>query len=362
MGLTLKTRVFIAALFSLGLVAAAVPTTGAEETCFTAEQRPEAGMRVYRQARPPVDDDEAGYRYWPATDVVTGQLDQIERSRAKSIGSYYFLWSNRCHRLEGIATNCPVVRKGNFLQPRFRHKGEEVRPYFTTYEAANTCTLIQAGHVLGEERNALENKAEQAGITLVNRGDDLTPHIRDSRFVDLCILPDHRLAPKAKGIALDYEVSDGRSPEMTLAFLTEFAALVRAHGKSPILYANPLDAPSQRWTNINKTNAPMLHRLFDKIVVLLWHNNKQGSIAASFASQLDVLRGVKGDQKVDPGKIIVVFELADTTIEEAKIVRRLMREAGIRDVMLWRHYADVGGSCDTSVNRKISCLVFGTCP
>lgn len=354
-------QVLVAVLLAIaGGLVAGIPALS-EVNCFGSAHVPPEGIRVYRNAPPPASDNEEGYRFWPVTDAVTMQIDQIARSRAHSVNAYAFLWANRCHRIEGMASDCSRVRKGNVLQPRYRRDGAEVRPYFSTFMRANTCTLIQTGNLLGEDRSALESKARAVGISLAGRSEDLAAHIVNDRFVDLCIIADRPLPARTRGIVLDYEVADGRSAEMTLSFLTEFASLVQAHGKEAILYNTPLDAPSQRWTSISKSNASKLHQIFDKNVIFLWHGNKQGSIEASFNAQLDVLRGEDGNQPIDMSKLILVFELANTNTADTRMVGSLMESTGIKNLMFWRHRAHVGGSCERDVNRKISCLVFRSC-
>ena len=128
-----------------------------------------------------------------------------------------------------------------------------------------------------------------------------------------------------------------------------------------MLFTNPLDAPTQRWTGVHPSIAPALLGLFDKVTIFLWHNNRQRDIAASFAAQMAVLAGPDGNSAVDPSRLLVVFELAHTTQAEARTVHDLMHRSGIAGILFWRNWAQPGGSCDSDVNRKIACLALGQC-
>jgi hypothetical protein len=176
--------------------------------------------------------------------------------------------------------------------------------------------------------------------------------------VDVCILPKERLSSDAAGIVLDYEVQDGRKPEETRHFLGQFADLVHAAGKQAILFTNPFDAPTQRYTGIDASNANAVLRKFDRVGMMLWSRNRQQNLLQSFSAQMQMLRA-GGD--VEPGRILIVFELQGTTLSDARNVHEIVKKEGFSGVMLWRNHAEVGGACDTASNRKIACLVFGSC-
>jgi hypothetical protein len=190
------------------------------------------------------------------------------------------------------------------------------------------------------------------------KGPGVLSHQRNNQLVDICLLEKEPLVPRGSGIVIDYEVQDGRTPGETLAFLEEFAALVHKAGKKAVLYTNPLDAPTQRYTGIAPATAHKIYEAFDRTGIVLWHRNRQGDMAASAQSQLAMLRA---GGKVDPKRLLPVFELRDTTIAEAESVRKLIQSEGMPGVMFWRNYAKAGGDCASDPNRKIACLVYGQC-
>ena len=339
---------------------ACAPSLG-QEACFRESDPRKLAYRLYQMAPPPASDTQPGYAHWPLTDAVSMNVRSIARSQSAKVGAYAFLWSNRCHALPGHPVVCGWNKKGNYLFPALNADGADIRPHFSTFERANTCTMAQAAHLLGAPRAEVAEMTKAARLTLVSRSADLVPMIKDRRLVDVCVLDDHVLPPSAKGIVLDYEVQDGRTPEMTLKFLLSFATLVHRHKKQAILFTNPLDAPTQKYTSINETNAPALLKAFDKVILFLWNNNKQKDIGKSFEAQLAILRGPGGKEQVTTEKLMLLFELNNTTLGEAMVVRRLAIENRINDVMLWRNLAKVGGDCSLPVNRKIACVAFGEC-
>jgi hypothetical protein len=78
-------------------------------------------------------------------------------------------------------------------------------------------------------------------------------------------------------------------------------------------------------------------------------------VEQSFRAQMAML----GNR--DPAHVIVVFELANTSLADARTARSLIISNHLGGVMFWRDFAKQGGDCNTDTNRKIACLVFGRC-
>ena len=248
---------------------------------------------------------------------------------------YFFQWANHGPRR---------MQKSNLAIGV--HPGSGTTVFFSSSEAADACTLAQTSALLGLERPG----ASLAAGNVARRAE-----VAPGDFTDVCFIPDATLPDRVAGIVLDYEVQDGRSQFRTLQFLTRFAQLVHKAGKKVILYTNPLDAPTQRLTGVTGWNAPALVEQFDLLSILLWSRNRQGNIAASFASQ----KSVFGPWR--PEKALIVFELEGTNVQDAATVAALMKASGVSTVMLWRDYARQGGDCGRPVNQKIACLAFGRC-
>lgn len=300
----------------------------AQAACFTAADTPL--VPVYQQAPPPRVDGQRSYNYYPVTVAATVQIDKLRASKSSVRGAYW-QWANHGPR------STDGGYKGNITPGA---KGVQIR--FSSKEAANACTMAQTMAILGEDPAAIL-AAARLQRTTENQTSDTK---------DLCILPAMTL-PAGDPIVLDYEVQDDRAASETLAFLEGWAALVHAHGHKAILYPNALDGPSQARTQLTAVAAEAA-TLFDLVHVMLWSRNTPGDIAKSFAFQA-------ATYKAPASKLAIAFELADTTMADARIVHELLAADKASAVNFWRNHAVQGGSCDTDVNRKIACIAFGRC-
>ena len=128
--------------------------------------------------------------------------------------------------------------------------------------------------------------------------------------------------------------------------------LVHKAGHKAVLYSNALDAPTQRLTQLT----PVAHQVaatFDLVHVWLW-SHSVGGIAKSFATQQPLY-------DVPAAKTLIAFELAGTTMEDARTVRALLTSAKAAGVNFWRNRAKQGGDCGSDTNRKIACVALGRC-
>lgn len=332
---------------------AAVPAHA--QVCFTRDASARLPFKVFQQAPPPRDDGHAAYPYHPITASASMNIDALAASRATGVDRYFFQWANRCvvPGGQGFGTAgkpCGWNPKGNIV----RGSGDgAVRSFFSTIAKADACTLAQADFVLGARDDVVQKRVQAAGLRFAL--DPAAARALDPAILDICVMPEGRLPAGGTGIVLDYEVQDGRTPDHTKTFLESFAALVHSHGKKAVLFTNPLDAPTQRYTGVGASNAAALLRAFDHLVIFIWSGNRQKDIEASFRSQWSMLGGGPAN------KLLVVFELAGTTVEDARVTRRLVLEHKLGGVMFWRNHARQGGDCAEPVNRKIACLVFEDC-
>ena len=230
------------------LISAASCATPAAENCFSAADSKDVPFEVLWQVPPPIEVTDPHYPHYPTTGAASQDLAKLNGTHAGSLDLYYFLWANRCHDLGFNAGVCGWNKKGNVVFPKLTTDRGEVRTFFSSFERANDCTLAQAARVLGYPEAKMQGYARRSGITLVAKGPDVLSHAKDNRLVDVCLLEREPLTARGRGIVIDYEVQDGRTPAQTLAFLDEFTALVHGQNKQAILLTNPLDAPTQKWT------------------------------------------------------------------------------------------------------------------
>jgi hypothetical protein len=227
--------------------------------CFQASDNRGLTFEVYQEAPPPVTETSANYAYWPATTVTTQNLSRMWLTRAR-VGQYYWQWANRKTEDVRNASGRVLTRKGNF-QPGENGPLSQ-RTAFTTIDKANACTLAQTAAVLGQ--NAATRRYAAAGhVQIVGADAAGTDGIANA--VDVCVIQARPMPPSAIGVLLDYEVQDGRTPDQTLRFLTEFAALAHGAGRKAFLLTNPLDAPTQVLTGVTADNAAALAGVFDRM-------------------------------------------------------------------------------------------------
>lgn len=320
--------------------------------CFAARDSAAAPFEVFQLAPPPRG-ARAAYAFHPLTAAATMQLSSLATA-PKSVATWYFLWTNRSNR-ELIGANGKVLPRKPNLQPSsttIRHQ----RTPFSSLDRADACTLAQAASLLGEAGRA-RTFAEAAGITLV---DELQQSDEgDVGPQDTCVLAHGTLPAATAGIVLDYEAQDGRDEAHTLAFLTQFTRLVHGAGRQAILLIDPLDAPSQRYGGITPGNAYAITTLFDRTTVFLWGRNRQHSIPESYRAQMALLR--QGGA-VEGKRLLIDFDLAGSTLDDARFVHDAIVRDRLAGVMFWRNRAVQGGDCSSEVNQKIGTVVFGAAP
>ncbi|SEQ37310.1 hypothetical protein SAMN05216548_104118 [Faunimonas pinastri] len=308
-------RKFVALAGVLAAFLGGATAAGAQQ-CFSPQDAARLPFAIIRQAPPPPTDDARNYRFYPLTDSASLNLDRLNESRA-SVGKYWFQWANRCQDLGFNKGACGRNPKGNVPIDGPGGDRERRRTFFSSLDRANDCTLAQAALVLGHSQVEAEKLAARSGGKPIGE-EQLRSAPPPGRLVDLCPLPARTLPPEGKGIVLDYEVQDGRTPAETTAFLQDYARLVHASAKEAILYTNPLNAPTQRFTGIDGSNAHALYRAFDRIGVQLWSRNREGDLGRSAAAQLDLLRA---GGAVDPKRLILVYELRGTDMADARTAR-----------------------------------------
>ena len=350
-----RLRSGLAALLVLAVAAPGVEASAEPpQTCFKVADNSRLDLEAYQQAPPPLPGKDEGFAYFPATAFATQSTSRILRAGKGRYALYYFQWANRS--TEGVTSPAGerVPRKANF-QPGWEGALDR-RTDFSTVAKADVCTLAQTATVLGRPVAETDRALDDAGVRAARPASRTRSGLADAK--DVCVLPPAALARTITGVMLDYEVQDGRSPDESLAFLTRFAELVHHSGKRALLMTNPLNAPTQIYTGVTAANANRIHRLFDRTTLFAWSGAREGDIEASLENQWRVLAA---GGSVDPARVIVDFELANTSQADAAAVRRFVQTRHLAGVLFWRNHAQQGGACDSDVNRKIACLGLGAC-
>ncbi|WP_353229047.1 hypothetical protein [Novosphingobium sp.] len=348
-----------AAIWLAGLALVTAPMAAqAGPACFASADNARLSFQVIQNAPAPAAAAAAGatpgrpgpYAYYPLTGIASMQLRSVITAPA-GISAHYFQWANRSNAPLTNGQGASVARKAN-LQPALAGKRKQ-RTTFTSVARANGCTLAQTASILGLPEQA-RRFAGAAAIVLVSEDDQADqPPLGPP---DTCVIPAGQLPPGRAGVLLDYEVQDGRSVADTTAFLQQWADLVHGAGRPSILLINPLDAPTQRYTGISAANAHTLVNRFDLTTILLWNKNPEHSLPASYQAQKAV---IAAGGAFDGSRVLIDFELAGTTLDDAKFVRRTILADRLAGVFFWRNGAKVGGDCRSAINARIAAIALG---
>lgn len=339
------------AVLAAGLAWCAVPgLPAAAPVCFTAADNARLSFQVIRNAPAPVAGKDAGYAHYPLTGVASMQLGAVVAARG-AYATYYFQWANRANAPLANAAGDPIERKAN-LQPG-KAGVRRQRSRFTGVAAANACTMAQTASVLGQPRKA-KAFARDGGVRLVD--ETAAPDSGALATDDTCVVPHGTLRKSHAGVLIDYEVQDGRTPVQTAAFLAAWAALVHGAGRKAVLLTNPLDAPTQSYTGIDASNAHALVDAFDLTTILLWSRNPAHDLAASYRTQKQMI--AQGGA-FDGRRVLIDFELAGTSLDDARFVRRTILADHLAGVFFWRNGATEGGACSAPVNARIAAVALG---
>ncbi len=341
-------RGFWLALFGAGSVAAA-PAPVLVPVCFTAADNARLTFPVFQQAPPPRGTDD--YRYYPLTAAVSMQMASLHDAPA-GIATYFFHWGNRSTAPLAGPGGRTILRKANF-QPSSRALRRQ-RSGFSSVARADACTIAQLAVLLGDAAPR-SIAARGSGITLVPETAQADTGLTGP--VDGCVLSAGPLPRNLTGVLLDFEVADGRTPEQALAMLQRYAAMVHASGRRALLLIDPFDAPTQRFTGISAVNAGRIVKAFDETTLMLWAGNVQHDIPASYKAQRAI---IDAHGKVDPQRLIIDFDLAGTSQQDAAFVRDAITRDHLGGVIFWRNRAVQGGACSSDVNRKIAIVAFGS--
>lgn len=402
------TKVRRACVLLLAIVAgtgkAVSPSVPSGADCFTKQDSRMTPYRVFQTARSPDSTGISGSAsatspYFPGTDFLTSAAPVKDLDPRYKV--YLFTWINRCQYIQGETKSddqCRVRRrsngdaistqKGNFYQGMTQERalGDQVRSAFTSYAAADSCTIAQEMQALGMSDAAIDERASVGGITLY-RADDrsstamrrltrtvlLADHTPWKYLVNLCILPSKGAARNFAGFGLDYEVNDYRTPAVANMLFQEYTRLAHAAGKRVMMAVNPLPRPA---SGLDASNIQPMVGLVDYFAIALSNGatpgnalvgNRpraaSGSLLSNYQQQLAELTD-DGRRPLSPAlkrHIVWQVPLYQVDLADAAALQAAIGREGYGGISLFRNYLKQGGSCSLQINQLTACFALGQC-
>ena len=390
------------ALLALALCTG-IQTPSSAQDCFNRSDNRRLKFDILQISTPPIyepklREEEQQSPYYPGTDFASTSIGVLQRATPAMAGGqptrqYFLLWANRCVFLPGITKSVEECRntksgKGNSypgIIGEGRPLNEQLRAGFSSYDKADTCTLINAGSAIGKDWSQLTSWADAAGIVLRKNLADkeaLATHARTVRLadgttsnylLDVCVVDGRQLPSDTKGIALDYEVFDYRSPKEVVHFISRLSSLLREADKDLVLVTNPLP---RKANGLDSTNIIEVLKQVSALVVAISTGATEGNPNISYRPrartispmddyrrQLKVLTddGKHELTREQAGKVFWSISLYDTALSEARALHEEILARKYRGIMIFRHYVKQGGACSRDVNQLTACLAFGEC-
>lgn len=347
-----------------------------EGRTFTQAMNALLDIAVHHQHTPPPDDlDDVEWQFFPATAYSSRQVD-ISTS-TWSGGKWGTVWDNRWNYGDAHS------KKPNLAsQPEKKIGALKARTVYSSQALAMAATRCQVRHYLGYATVDIEAIWTAAGgdaaDIITNAAWTASPETYATTpftdagedylvAVDTVILPPFQFDASFDGVWLDYEPHDTRTPAETLTHITNLVNDCHSVSKDLFLYTNVWNGGAMPYNGLDGTNAQDVLDVVDGMTVLLWSDNDEGSIEASYDNQIAMIETAGALDAAQWAKLAIIFELGTdsggTTLDDAEWVYNKMHEVGTdhpETIVLWRKGAEHGGPPSRTLNKRISMVCFGT--
>lgn len=342
---------------------------------------PSNTWKIFQNANPPADNTAATalqYNYWPCTDAYSwdqGSTNQAPLNTSTWNGRIWvYVWANRA-----ISSYDPLPNPIQTPPPMI---GDiECRVQYSTVQLANAATQCLIRHWLGMTSwaepwtsipgNSVHDFVKYSELvahptdyfgTRVNANGTVYRVMTDRPW--LLSLPDgtdfnRKSMGSGKishtpGVVLDYETGDLRDTATSLAFFQAIYGDISKKKAKLFIYTDALDRVGV--SGLDATNLPQIAQNYcDYLTVMLWGSNPGGNVAQTYNSQIAVLTGPNQDQTIPWGKLVLLYDLNGTTLNDAQFAyNTLTGPAGSspQAVCFWRNTATQGGACLANKNAN----------
>jgi hypothetical protein len=368
-----------------------------------------SGFRVYQQVQPPSSDSTTGntYPYFPMSDAATVQIEKSytgslinsshwlwQMRQIVPVGSIYndrpnlqpptsFISGNALKNAAGLdcwvrystlttaigATECQA--RWSLGYPQYDPLGRSTDPIYMGWgDCANYYGLPQP---VPYDYAAGANTATFFPTTFSTSN---TKRVKTCAVcTDQVILTPGRLVDvrgPQRGLALDCEAQDARTPDVLLNQIQRLAAICQAaiyapSGKGPYefcVYPNPVENAGAINTGFDITNLYQIHQTPGvKLVLIAWKKNKTTDMGLSIDNQENLLKGPNGDQPINYSNLILGVGMGTTkykdlmTVNDATKLRSRIVSRNYSGVLIWKDYGAYGGLLTSTYNQVLATVL-----
>lgn len=361
----------------------------------TANTNMGSGFRVYQQAAPPTSNtiDNTTYAFFPVSDCSTQQVDSCQSgvTSETTIRNHHWFWQMRS------IVSSPYNTKPNILPPGSNSTSHNVvlttsvpprnGVQYSTVTKADAATECMIRYSLGYANTVLGSNSLTRGYLDVataagfNANDVVTWNYaynnQSALFsssgtyagqvwntcLDKIILPNSRIydAPMGRGIVLDSEAQDGRSPSQLLAQLQTLAAICAYRGFEFLVYPNSLNQAGAIWTGYSANNLYQICSTPNvKLCITAYKGNIYNNIDTSISNQLSLLTGPSGNVAINYSNLLITCGMGSgsdsLTTSDASIINGYLKR-GMLGAMIWRNFGQPGGALSTSYNQALATIL-----
>jgi hypothetical protein len=328
---------------------------------------PLAPTMFMRLAPPPTSpqENDTQYAYGPITDSVSQNVS-AQNSSTWQGRSWPLVWANRARVPAGQAYLPP-----NPIVPTIVDKaGNNCATEFTTVARANAVTKAEVLYIVGAPASVWQAPLIAAGLSAsdalswnqLNANPDayFTNESQDGSSkvtLDKMVIP-AGVSTSAVGMAIDYEVHDGRPPSEGTGFLNGLGATIHSYGLMAYLYTNPWESDETVASGFTLAGMDGIKANFDYLSLFVWGGPNQCAIDSPGWNQaIAFVKGVSG--KINNGQMVLTIDLLNCSSADALAIFLQMNINHFAGYTLWPDGVEMGGRRLTGANLTIWTLLNG---
>jgi hypothetical protein len=328
---------------------------------------PLAPLMFMELAPPPTDarEDKTDYAYGPITDSVSQNAD-AQNDSSWTGRNWVMVWANRAR----VPTGQPALPPNPITPAIVNSSRQNCAAEFSTVARANAATTAQVLYIAGAPPSVWQAPLVAAGMSpsgavtwdQLNADPDayFTRQSQDgsSRVtLDRMVIPQD-VSTSAVGIAIDYEVHDGRASPEGEGFLDSLGATIRGYKLKAYLYTNPWESDVTALNGFTLAGMDQIKVSFDYISLFVWGAQNACDINSPGWNQaITFLKGASG--KMNNGQFVLTIDLLNCSSADALAIYKQMNISHFAGYTLWPDGTTMGGTRLTGPNLILWTLLNG---